>query len=136
MNPACSIPPISAPAMLPPPMNATFIGFLARAPKIAVPTRTIVEPSAIAELEVVRHSHRQHIDVQPLFAKLPEQRRLFVRKPPFAARRRLRGRGSPSSLAGAGVGDALRPRQLTEFVGCDAGFARFTADVDLQQYVQ
>ena len=85
--------------------------------------------------KVVRHSYRQHIDVQALFAKLPKQRVRSCESHPLASDIGFRG-GDRHQASQA------QPRQasngggeLTEFFGCDAGFARFTTDVDLQQYV-
>ena len=66
-------PPISAVAMLPPPRKAIFTprpSALSRSPKMAVPTRTIVAPSATRELEVVGHAHRQRVEAECLSARL------------------------------------------------------------------
>ena len=81
-------------------VHAAVLMFL-RAPKIAVPMRTRVEPSAIGKLQVVRHAHRKRVELRTRFSAFrtgfstsPIAARAFAPGSGIAIKPRRRRRGS------------------------------------------
>ena len=118
-------------------MRSSCVSFRCRSPKIAVPTRTMVDPSRDGRLEVGRHAHRQGVDV--------EARSRAARS--NSARSRASGaRWRAASFSGSGI--AIRPRNRSRGSAPTARASatrrrrarhrscRFAADVDLQQHVE
>ena len=108
-----------------------------RGPKIAVPTRTIVAPSSIADLEVAAHPHRQLRELgtePPALASSSSFRMLPVVRPGvLGVTGHRRDRHEPAHPE---PGERCHGLQRgPELLGPDAALLRLLADVDLDQHV-
>ncbi len=136
LNPACTMPPIKRTGHVAAADECDLHRRGARAPKIAVPTRTMVEPSAIAA------SRSSDIPIDSTSTFKPSSRScrnnaLVLRKGDPLLRDVGLRRGDRHQPAQAQARQPLNGGgELAELIGRDAGLARLGADVDLQQHIE
>ena len=108
-----------------------------RRPKIAVPTRTIVAPSAIAASRSARHAHRQRVEREAVARSCVEQRAQRAMRRALRVEVGAPARESPSGRAAAAAAAPRPPRASAgDLVRRDAALGRLAADVDLQADLQ
>ena len=139
--PRASMPPMSAVAMLPPPMKASSAmltrSTASRAPKIAVPTRTSVAPSAMAS----SRSADMPIDSVStgeagIAARIEALAQHAELRPAHVDLRRRLGDAHDPAQAQPGQRRDRRRRVRTASAGATPLFGRFAAGVDLDADVE